>query len=77
MAAVEEYQHREAACQPILVTMNSKLLAVGGDRLSPQPYSLVPLIFEHGKINGYPVKLRKIVSNACAEDSEYLWRSGA
>ena len=54
-------------------TLRAKLLAIGGDRISPQPHPDIRLLATHGRLMGFPPKLKEMEPCHCHENVERLW----
>ena len=54
-------------------TLRTKLLSIGGDRISPQPHPDIRLLAMHGRLMGFPPKLKEIEPCHCHENVELLW----
>jgi hypothetical protein len=83
IAMVEEYrrqQERERiawnkANRTAIKTLRTKLLSIGGDRISPQPHPDIRILAKHGILMEFPVILRMGEPNRCHENVAWLWKS--
>jgi len=80
---IAEYQRNQElerrawtkANRSAIKTLRAKLLAIGGDRISPQPHPDVRILAAHGRLMQFPTKLKEMEPSRCHVNVERLWNA--
>ena len=83
VAMVAEYQRQQEqerlawnkANRTAIKTLRTKLLSIGGNRISPQPHPDIRLIGKHGISMNFPVKVKLMEPSRCHENVAWIWET--